>query len=326
MPDIALWPACDHRCTMCSNFAEYKFTTSFYSFENIKKRIDQYKRWDDRAFHRFPENKEDWTITWWEPTLNPDYFKILAYIRKQFPNSRIVQLTHWDRFADEKFTKKISLIPNYHIVIPIHWYNKKTHEDIVRKKWAWELVNKWIKNILKYKRYQNQTLEIRIVIQWQNYKFLDKIYEYILINYPEVDSVVSIMMEYEWQAIDNIYLTRVTYTDVFKINTDVFLKYGELFWEEKFKLYHFPLCTVKEKKLWKYLWRTLPAHEIVFLWKCITCKLAKYCMGIHEAYCEYNGEEEIMPFLKKDIKNIKIVENKYNFKYKPIKDVLVNDN
>ncbi len=325
MPDIALWPACDHRCTMCSNFEEYKFTTHIYSFEKIKQRIDRYADWDDRAFHRFPEDKQDWTITWWEPTLNPDYFKILAYIRKKFPKSRIVQLTHWDRFADEKFTKKISLIPNYHMVIPIHWYDKKTHEAIVRKKWTWELVNKWIRNILKYKRYQNQTLEIRIVIQGQNYKFLNKIYEYILQNYPQIDSIVSIMMEYEWQAIDNIHLTKVTYTDVLKYNKDVFLKYWKIFWEEKFKLYHFPLCTLPPE-LWKYMWRTLPSHEIRFIGKCIVCKLAKYCMWIHESYCDFNWEEEIKPFLKEDIQKIKIIENENNFKYKPIKDILIVDN
>jgi hypothetical protein len=40
MPDIALWPACDHKCTMCSNDADYKYTLKDYNFETIKKRID----------------------------------------------------------------------------------------------------------------------------------------------------------------------------------------------------------------------------------------------------------------------------------------------
>lgn len=321
MPDIALWPNCDHKCTMCSNASDYKKTTHEYSYEFIKKRINNFLLWDDRNFHRFPDMKDDWTITWWEPTLNPHYFEILSYIREKFPKSRLVQLTHWDRFSDVSFTKKISTIENYHLVFPIHWYNKETHEAIVRKKWAWEQLIWWIYNVLKYKNFNNQTLELRIIIQWQNYKFLDKIYEFINRYFPLVDSIVTIMMEYEWQAIDNLSLTKVNYKDVLALNDNVFLKRWEVFWIEKFKLYHFPLCTLKKLKLWKYMWRTLPSHEITFAWKCSICKLSKYCMWIHESYCSFNSEEEIKPFLKKDIENIKIKENEENFRFKPIYEV-----
>jgi len=40
MPDIALWSACDHKCTMCSNSEDYIETITDYSFDAIKKRID----------------------------------------------------------------------------------------------------------------------------------------------------------------------------------------------------------------------------------------------------------------------------------------------
>lgn len=321
MPDIALWPACDHKCTMCSNDADYKYTLKDYTFESIKKRIDWFVAWDDRNFHRFPDIKWDWTITGWEPTLNPDYFKILYYLREKFPDSTLVQLTHGDRFADLEFMKKISKISNYHLVFPIHWYNKETHEAIVRKPWSWEELLRWINNALKFRTQSNQTLELRIIIQGQNYKFLDKMYALIYKYFPNVDGVVSIMMEFEWQAIDNISLTKMNYTQVMWINESAFLEYWEKFWVEKFKLYHFPLCTVKEKKLWKYMRRTLPSHEITFVWKCSTCKLSKYCMWIHETYCEFNWEAEIIPFRQQDADSIKIIENNNNFRFKPIEDV-----
>lgn len=321
MPDIALWPACDHKCTMCSNSADYKYTLRDYNFETIKRRIDSFLSGDDRNFHRFPDLKDDWTITGGEPTLNPDYFKILKYIREKFPNSKLVQLTHWDRFSNESFTKDIVSLENYHLVFPIHWYNKETHESIVRKPWSWEELIKWIYNVLKYKKYSNQTLELRVIIQGQNYKHLDKIYEFIYKYFPQVDSVVSIMMEFEWQAIDNKNITSVNYNDVYEVNEKVFLEYGEKFWSDRFKLYHFPLCTLKNPKLWKYMWRTLPSHEITFTWKCSACKLSKFCMGIHETYTEFNWESEIKPFLKKQIENLKIISNEDNFRFKPILDV-----
>lgn len=321
MPDIALWPACDHKCTMCSNEADYKYTLQDYTFKNLKNRIDGFLNGDDRMFHRFPDLKSDWTITWWEPTLNPDYFKILSYIREKFPDSKLVQLTHWDRFADEDFMKQISTLSNYHLVFPIHWFNAETHEAIVRKKWSWNKLLKWIHNALKYRKYNNQTLELRIIIQWQNYKHLDKLYELIYKYFSNVDSIVTIMMEFEWQAIDNIKLTKMNYTQVMSINDKIFEEYWSKFWHEKFKLYHFPLCTIKNKNLWKYMWRTLPSHEINFTGKCSTCKLSKYCMWIHETYTEFNWESEIIPFKKKDINNLKIIENKENFRFRPIIDV-----
>ncbi|QFR39602.1 radical SAM protein [Candidatus Gracilibacteria bacterium 28_42_T64] len=321
MPDIALWPACDHKCTMCSNDADYKYTLKDYHYEAIKTRIDGFLSGDDRNFHRFPDLKDDWTITGGEPTLNPDYFKILQYIREKFPQSTLVQLTHGDRFANIDFMKQIATLENYHLVFPIHGYNKETHEAIVRKKGSWEELLKGIHNALKYKKFNNQTLELRLIIQGQNYKFLDKMYELIYKYFPQVDSVVTIMMEFEGQAIDNIKLTKMNYTQVMGVNEKVFLEYGEKFGVDKFKLYHFPLCTIKEKKLWKYMWRTLPSHEITFTGKCSTCKLSKYCMGIHETYCEFNGKEEIQPFYKKDIDKLKIIENTDNFRFKPIEDV-----
>jgi MoaA/NifB/PqqE/SkfB family radical SAM enzyme len=306
---------------MCSNTFEYKYTGDQYHIDIIKQRIDSFASWDDRNFHRFPDMKDDWTITGGEPTLNPHYFEILSYIREKFPNSRLVQLTHGDRFANEEFTKKISTLENYHLVFPVHWYNAQTHEAIVRKKWAWNELLKWIYNVLKYKKYHNQTLEIRFIIQGQNFRHLDKMYEVIHKYFPNIDSIVTVMMEFEWQAIDNIKLTKMSYKKVMDINEKVFLKWGEKFWIQKFRLYHFPLCTVQDTKLWKYLWRTLPSHEITFTGKCSACKLSKYCMGIHEAYCEFNGEDEIKPFLKKDIQHIKIIENKDNFRFQPIADI-----
>lgn len=325
MPDIALWPNCDHKCTMCSNEVDYKYSTTTYTFEKIKERLDKFIAWDDKQFYRFSDMKDDWTITGWEPTLNPDYFKILSYIREKFPDSRLVQLTHGDNFADEEFTKKISTLSNYHLVFPIHGYNKETHEAIVRKEWSWELLLKGIYNVLQYKKYNNQTLELRVIIQWQNYKHLDKIYELIYRYFPQVDSIVSIMMEYEWQSIDNITLTKVNYRDVLKMNEEIFLKWWNIFWKEKFKLYHFPLCTIQNKELWKYTWRTLPPDEIEFLDKCDDCELRKYCMWIHENYCKFNGEDEIISFSQEDIKKIKIIENPDNFRFNPILDVIPLD-
>lgn len=318
MPDIALWSACDHKCVMCSNSKEYIDTIRDYSLSALKKRIDSYKAGNDFSLHRFPDVQWDWTITWGEPTLNPHYFETLSYIREQFPSSRIIQLTHGDNFSNEEFTKKISTISNYHICVPLHGYNTETHEAIVRKKWSFQALMKGIINILKYKN-DDQHIEIRIIIQKMNYRYLEKMYYLIYKFFPQVDTITTIMMEFEWQALDNISHTRVNYTQVMDVNSDVFLKWWEIFGQHKFRLYHFPLCTVRNRALWKYLWRTLPAHEITFMKACIDCKSSQYCMGIHEAYGKYNGDKEFKSF-HNDI-TPSIERDDQNFRYHPISTI-----
>jgi MoaA/NifB/PqqE/SkfB family radical SAM enzyme len=305
---------------MCSNSKEYIDTIRDYSFDAIKKRIDSYKGWNDFSLHRFPDIQTDWTITGWEPTLNPQYFEILSYIREQFPSSRIVQLTHGDNFASEDFTKKISSISNYHICVPLHGYNASTHEAIVRKKWSFQALMKGIINILKYKQ-AHQHLEIRIIIQKMNYQYLDKMYYLIQKFFPQVDTITTIMMEFEWQAIDNIHHTKVSYSQVMQVNSDIFLKWWDIFGKGKFRLYHFPLCVVKEKRLWPYLWRTLPAHEITFLKSCMDCEASRYCMGLHEAYADYNSSDEFLAFPESITSSIR--EDSQNFRFHPIDSIIL---
>ncbi len=47
-------------------------------------------------------------------------------------------------------------------------------------------------------------------------------------------------------------------------------------------------------------------------------------MGIHETYCEFNGEDEIQPFTKSQIQGIQIQENHDNFRFTPILDAKEN--
>ena len=316
MPDICLWATCDHKCVMCSNPKNFAQTTQDYSYEKIKKRLKEFKKWNKNLFWRFGDIENEWYITWWEPTLNPDYLNILHLLRKEFPWCKIVEATHGDNFADEEFAKKILEIDNYHLCLPIHGYSAETHDAITQKKGSFKKLIQWIYNIQKYRK-NSQSLEVRIIIQKMNYKHLDKIYNLVWKYFGNVDKISTIMMEYEWQAVDNISKTQVTYNKVMEINEKVFLRWGEKFWE-RFKLFHFPLCSVKEKKLWKTIWHTLPQQEIVYMLKCKDCVLRKYCMGIHASYGEHNWFNEFIPFNKKYIMSIEIIEDENNHRFHPI--------
>lgn len=322
MPDIAIWASCDHRCNICSNPRDFAKTNDKYSIDKIIMKVNGFKYWSKNNFYRFTDTN-DWIITWWEPTLNPDYLEIINYIHKEFPLSKITQLSHWDKFSDIVFTKKVLKINNLHLCFPIHWYNSETHDRITWKYWSFSMLINWISNVLKFKN-PTQTLELRIVIQKINALYLEKIF--ILINkyLSGIDFITLVFIEYEWQAIENLEEIKISYKDFFNNNELLLLKRSNIFLD-KLRLYHFPLCVFSDYRLWKNTWRTLDVNEIMYWDKCSFCIVKKYCMWFHDSY--FNtiwSSDELKPLSVDDIKTIKILESKDNFKYKPFFNVEIN--
>ncbi len=320
MPDIALWAACDHKCIMCSNPKEFAGTTLDYTFEKLKKRIDSFRAGNAWAFFRFTE-AIDWVITGWEPTLNPEYLKTVQYIRDTFPDSRIVQLSHWDAFSDENFTKQVlDTFQNYHLCFPLHGFNPNTHDAITRKNGSFQALIKWMYNVLKYKN-QKQSLEIRIILQQMNSNYVDKMFHLLHSYFPTIDLITIVFLEYEGQALDHLDKTRLSYQEAINDCSDALKKWIRLF-GEKIRLYHFPLCILKNHiDLIPYTWRTLDANEIEYIDQCLTCSAKKYCMGIHKSYCSVFWDSEIQPVSEWEFKKWQIIEDKNNFSYHPIEKV-----
>ena len=75
MPDIAIWNRCNSHCVMCTNPKDYqeKKVSISYTYENIKK------RWGNR--HIDPD--DNLSITGGEPTIHPDFFKIIRWFREE---------------------------------------------------------------------------------------------------------------------------------------------------------------------------------------------------------------------------------------------------
>src|ERR1700726_4576112 len=85
MPDFPIWPQCNIGCVFCSNPVEgYRHTTDKYSFDVIRKKVFDYKR-GLQTFVKFDEIGDYFNLTGGEPTLHPDFLKILALIRTEFP-------------------------------------------------------------------------------------------------------------------------------------------------------------------------------------------------------------------------------------------------
>lgn len=230
------------------------------------------------------------TATGGEPTIHPDFSKILELIKSELPTVEINLLTNGRRFCYSPFAQKCIALNNINIVIALHGYNARFHDRITSVKGSFMQSCAGIKNVLRYKR-PGQCLEIRVVVTKLNYRFIDKILSFISAKFPGADSLVLLFMEIEGEAEKNIKEVGITYTD-FK---GCFVKIEELIPKFKeFRLYHFPLCVVN-KRFWKYVWITLPQEEVAYPGQCKKCWCKLACLGVHKGYIKAYGVKEFLP-------------------------------
>lgn len=295
---------------MCTNPSDFQARDPYqdYSFPQLKGRIEAAEIFDKNG--NLVDDKI--ILTGGEPTIHPDFFKILAFIRKKYPSVIIELDTNGRRFCYPSFTKKVLRFSPVNIYTSLHGFDAKTHDAITRTPGTFSQTVKGIENILKYKNLGLHQLELRIIITKLTYRYAEKILQFIKKNFPEVDRVVIIFMEMEGQAGENFKIVGLTHTGFKKFIPKIAEWIGEF---KEFRFYHFPLCTISPS-LWKYTWRTLPDYEVTFLPCCKNCLYKKYCLGIHKDYLEKVGDKEFRPIRKKYI--IKETNNPYH----PIENVL----
>lgn len=310
MPVICIWNKCNSKCIMCTNPSDFQARNPYkdYGFSQLKKRIEAAK-----IFAKNGELIDDKVIlTGGEPTIHPDFFKILSFIRKKFPQVIIELDTNGRRFYYSSFTKKVLEFGRVNIYTSLHGFDSKTHDAITRTPGTFSQTVKGIQNILKYKKLGLHELELRIIITKLTYQYTEKILQFIKENFSQVDRVVIIFMEMEGQAGKNFKIVGLTHTEFQKFIPKIAEWIGKF---KGFRFYHFPLCTI-DPSLWKYAWRTLPDYEVTFVSGCKNCRYKKYCLGIHRDYLEKVGNKEFKPIRKKYI--IKETGNPYQ----PIQNVL----
>jgi len=303
MPVICVWNKCNSKCLMCSNPSEFQSRDSYkdYGFDALKQRIDKINLVDDKII-----------LTGGEPTIHPEFFKVISYIRKKFPNMIIELDTNGRRFYYPEFVKKLFSFNKINILTVLHGFNAKTHDAVTRAPGSFSQTVEGIKNVFKYKNLGLHNIELRIVVTKLTYKYIEKILTFAKKEFPEFDRIVIIFMEMEGQAKKNFKAVGLTYAE-FQDYIPKIAKWIPKF--KEFRFYHFPLCIINYR-LWKHTWRTLPDYEVTFLPECKNCLYKKYCLGIHKDYIEKIGAKEFKPIKKKYI--IKETGNSYH----PIKNVL----
>ncbi|PIP82832.1 MAG: hypothetical protein CO113_10280 [Elusimicrobia bacterium CG_4_9_14_3_um_filter_62_55] len=291
MPDFAIWPDCNIGCVFCSNPVEgFRGTREKYTLEVITRKIEEYKQ-GHRRFLKFDQVSDYFNLTGGEPTLNPDFLKILGLIRKEFPSRLIRLLTNGRMFTYEKFCRSAFAIGGDHFetAIPVFGYDAKTHESISRAPGSFANTMDGLRHALDA-RSGNQKVEVRVILTRIQVKHLDGLIAMLVERFPEIDRLCFLFVEIEGFA--EKYRERLT-MPMSECAEHVDRCYDDLKKLKEVRLYHFPLCTLPTR-LWPFVHNTLSDIKIEENHpECGRCRYREACVGVHRSYKKYMGAPDI---------------------------------
>ncbi|MEF3280835.1 MAG: radical SAM protein [Elusimicrobiota bacterium] len=295
MPDISLWNKCNNKCIMCTNPKEYSTSTPSgnYDLKTQVKKLKLYIEKGEKVYFSNHNKKNYINITGGEPTLHPDFFKFLVYLREKLPDIPITLLTNGRKFSNVEFTKRFASLAKNPFTTAISFYtcNEKNFERISKVKGSYKQTLSGIVNLAKY---FSGTIEIRVVIHRLNIDDLPQTITFIKNILIACDFYITII-HYEIEGIAEINKNKLflSLSDSAKKISEI----EDMFLDGFIRLYHFPLCVLSEN-LRKYAWITLPKEERIYTSKCYKCKIKRKCLGLMKRYYELYGDYELKPILK----------------------------
>lgn len=277
----------------CSNPVEgYRNTTEKYSYDELRKKLDGYKR-GRRTFVKFDEVRDYFNLTGGEPTLHPEFHRVLAMIRKEFPHNLIRLLSNGRMFAYEDFARRalgIAGLP-FEAAIPMFGFDAKSHESISRAPKSFEQTVLGLEHLRRHRR-PGQQIEIRVIMTKVQLRYLEGLLDFLLSDLPWIDRVVFLYQEVEGFAEKHKAPLAVTQTEVAAALDRCHERLTRF---REARLYHFSLCCVPER-LWPFVWNTLAGFKVAYLDGCRTrCVYKDRCIGVHRSYIKHAGASDIRP-------------------------------
>lgn len=261
---IVVTNQCNSNCIMCPDSDAVRNTKEN---PDIKKLLEQIRC--------IPDDTKHITITGGEPgLLKENLLKLLEECKKYLPNTEFLILTNGRVFSNTDFTNKLekSIPNNTRIAIPIYAANEDLHDEITRVKGSFRQAVVGIKKLIE----KNIDVEIRVVVLKKNYKYLEKIANFIVKELPEVKMVNIMALEITGNAYKNREQVWINFGEVkeylYKACITI-IKSGIIT-----NLYNFPLCNLDER-LYSVAHRSITDYKIRYKEKCEECRAKENCGG-----------------------------------------------
>ena len=261
---IVVTNQCNSNCIMCPDSDAVRNTKEN---PDIKKLLEQIRC--------IPDDTKHITITGGEPgLLKENLLKLLEECKRYLPNTEFLILTNGRVFSNTDFTNKLeeSIPNNTRIAIPIYAANEDLHDEITRVKGSFRQAVVGIKKLIE----KNIDVEIRVVVLKKNYKYLEKIANFIVKELPEVKMVNIMALEMTGNAYKNREQVWINFGEVkeYLYNACItIIKSGIIT-----NLYNFPLCNLDER-LYSVAHRSITDYKIRYKEKCEECRAKENCGG-----------------------------------------------
>lgn len=216
-------------------------------------------------------------ITGGEPTLiGNKLFDYVKSIESILPKTNIHILTNGRLFSDLKylvhFAEKVKK-NEVSLGIPIHSDNSLDHDIISGVKGSFYETVRGLQNlgVLGY------NIELRIIIQKLNYKRLEKISQFIVLNLPFVSQVSFIGLEitgYAEKNFNNVYV-EMSACSIILINAVNKLLSSNI----DVRIYNIPLCLL-HKSLWYLSCKSISNWKKTNIKECEKCLVFDKCCGV----------------------------------------------
>lgn len=226
-----------------------------------------------------------------EPTIRKDIFKILAYTGSLNPNIEIGLISNVRLFSYQKNVVSLAKLRlrNFKVMTTIYGHNPKLHNAVTRTPNSFEQQIKGIKNLIN----AGINVELRVVVNKINYKYLDNISDYLINNFSSKNFIYVnfVNTKLTGQALKNKKRVAVKVEEVIPYlekGAKKLVNFGF-----NITLSHFPHC-VLPKELWKYsVGPSAEKTEIIFLENCKNCFKRNECSGFWKSYANLFGVKKV---------------------------------
>jgi len=285
---------CNHNCIFCSNPENGKML----DINQVRKKLKNLKK----------NNYKEVILTWGEPTLHPDLFKIIKICDKFWIKPRLI--TNWSKLANSNFVEKISNSSTTLVNLSVYTHKRNLNNKLRRKNKAFKKMIKALKNLNKY----NVPTQITTVISRQNQ---DHLYETLLF----IKKISPNINHFVWNVLDPLMMeqNQKTLNSIPNLNKlektiNKCLNYLSNI-NNTFRIERIPLCLipwyerantecrklVKKENRKVFFLDSRQAHEQKANWfrhdykkKCKECNLYDICSGVYKME-EYYQNVKLTP-------------------------------
>ena len=296
MPDIGLWHRCNSHCIMCTNMDTFiRATDRHYDLAAQMRKLRRFAATRDAKVYARNGDQTNYVLfTGGEPTLHPQFLRLMMEFRKALPQLPFCLLTNGRTLAYPSFARCLLAVVGapFSAAVPVHGHDAATHDAVTRSPGSFSQTLEGLGNLFRFRR-PGQEIEIRVILHKRTARHLERTLEFVLETFPDTRlyRLSLIHFEMEGQAEKNFERIGLSLADCVarvELSLPALLRFGD------FRLYHFPLCVLPQA-LRSRAWRTLPKSDIRFLRKCGSCGAKGSCPGVQRWYPARYGISEFAP-------------------------------